>query len=94
MAENKKTSKKKVDQTTEEYIEEVASLQFTDFEIAMISEIPIKELLAKYSVNIDRGRLLAEAEVRRSILQMAKQGSTPAQKQFVELNKRAKKTRR
>ena len=33
---------------------------------------------------------LAEAEVRKSVLQMAKQGSTPAQKQFMDLNKRAK----
>jgi len=32
-----------------------------------------------------RGRLKAQAEVRRSIVSMAKQGSSPAHKQFLEL---------
>lgn len=77
-----------------EKIEEFASLQFTNAEIAKIMQIDVNMLIAKYEDNIDRGRLLAEAEVRKSILQMAKQGSTPAQKQFVELNARAKRFKR
>lgn len=75
-------------------IVELAMLQFFDDEIAAIMEMDKAELLKKYSDAIDKGRLLAEAEVRRSILQLAKQGSTPAQKQFLELNAAAKKKRR
>jgi hypothetical protein len=36
---------------------------------------------------------LAEAEVRRAVLQLAKQGSTPAQKQFQAYSQQANKTR-
>lgn len=34
---------------------------------------------------MDRGRLLAQAEVRKSIYNMAKAGSTTAQKEFLKL---------
>lgn len=71
-------------------IEDFASLQFTDNEIALIMNMDIDDLIDKFRSDIDRGRLLAEAEVRRAILTMAKQGSTPAQKQFMDLNKDAK----
>lgn len=71
-------------------IEELAQLQFTDYEIATILRCPVEELRDRWAVAVDRGRLLAEAEVRKSILTMAKQGSSPAQKQILELNKRAK----
>ena len=67
-----------------------AKLQFTDDEISTITGIDKSELIQSYSGYIDRGRLLAEAEVRQSILKMAVQGSTPAQKQLMELNARAK----
>ena len=80
--------------TKAQQIEEFAQLQFTDDEIAQIMETDVSDLTAEFAANIDRGRLLAEAEVRKSILQMAKQGSTPAQKQLMELNKQAKKTAR
>jgi predicted DNA-binding protein (UPF0278 family) len=73
-----------------EQIEELAQLQFTDEELAKIMQVPVKDFIKKYRNSIDRGRLLAEAEVRRAILQLAKQGSTPAQKQFMELNQALK----
>ena len=81
---------KKPEKTLNEQISEMAMLQFTDREIATITQLDPDALIRGYSSDIDRGRLLAEAEVRKSVLQMAKQGSTPAQKQFMDLNKRAK----
>ena len=81
---------KKPEKTLNEQISEMAMLQFTDKEIATITQLDPDVLVQGYSSDIDRGRLLAEAEVRKSVLQMAKQGSTPAQKQFMDLNKRAK----
>lgn len=77
-----------------EQIEEYAQLQFTDEQLAVIFQISESELVKTYRDNIDRGRLLAEAEVRKSILQMAKQGSTPAQKQLMELVKIAERRRK
>lgn len=68
-----------------------AMLQFTDNEIAKIMQMSPENMAEQYRDDIDRGRLLAEAEVRKSIMQMAKQGSTPAQKQFMEMNDRAKR---
>ena len=82
------------DKTIEQQIEEMASLQFTDKEIATIVGVEHEQLIREYVLNVDRGRLLAEAEVRRSMLQLAKQGSTPAQKEFMALNKQAQKGRR
>lgn len=75
----------------EEQVEEMAELQFTDAEIATIVGMPEDDLISAHESNIDRGRLRAEAEVRRAVYQAAKQGSTPAQKQFMDLNARAKR---
>lgn len=72
----------------------MGTLQFTDREIATIAGLPVEELTAKYAENIDRGRLLAEAEVRKAVLKSAKDGNAPAQKQFMSMNKRAKWTKR
>jgi len=71
-------------------IEELAMLQFSIPEISVISGIGLSELTSEYKFFIDRGRLLAEAEVRRSILNSAKEGAANAQKQFMDLNRRAK----
>lgn len=71
-------------------IAELAELQFTDREIAIIMQLDPEELIDRFSDAVDRGRLLAEAEVRKSIYRLAKQGSTPAQKQFMTLNEAAK----
>lgn len=75
-------------------LEEMAALQFTDPELAVIAGgITVAELLRLYRLQVDRGRLLAEAEVRRSLLQLAKQGSSPAQKEFQRLSTAAKRSR-
>lgn len=81
------------EKTLTETIEEIASLQFTDAEIARIIGVDVSDLLDEYIDNIDRGRLVAEAEVRRSVLKEAKNGSSTAQKQFIEFNRKAKTTR-
>jgi len=78
--------------STEKMVEEMAELQFTDAEIAKIVGFALSDI-PKWRECIDRGRLRAEAEVRRAAFQLAKQGSTPAIKQFVEMNARAKKGR-
>ena len=67
----------------------MAALQFTDSEVARIVGLSQYALRRDYRDDLERGRLKAEAEVRRAILQMAKQGSTPAQKQFAALHRRA-----
>jgi hypothetical protein len=73
-------------------IEEFAELQFTPDEVAVIVGIDAGEFMAEMmdergeiAVAYNRGRLRAEAEVRQSILRLAKQGSTPAQKQILDI---------
>ena len=69
-------------------ITEVAALQFKPEEVALILEVPSTifdddpAALRAFLV----GRLQAQAEVRRAMLQMAKQGSTPAQKEFAKIS--------
>ena len=84
------SAKEKRDPDLAEQIRDFATLQFTDSEISVIMGMTLASLLSKYTTEIDGGRLLAEAEVRRSLLQMAKQGSSPAQNKFMELNAKAK----
>ena len=84
------SAKKKRDPDQAEQVREFATLQFTDSEISVIMGMNLPFLLSNYTQEIDAGRLLAEAEVRRSLLQMAKQGSSPAQNKFMELNAKAK----
>lgn len=59
--------------------EDLAALQFSVDEIQKITgnKIDID--------SFDRGRLKAQAEVRKSIFKLATQGSSPAQKQFLDL---------
>lgn len=73
-----------------EQIEELAELQFKDAEIARIVGCDCETLQRDYRDNVDRGRLLAEAEVRRAILKSAKLGDSAAIKQFIVLNNQAK----
>lgn len=69
-------------------ITEIAALQFKLEEVALIVEAPATifdddpAALRAFLV----GRLQAQAEVRKAMLQMAKQGSTPAQKEFSKLS--------
>lgn len=62
-------------------VEELASLQFSEDEILTI----VGEDKEIDPLWIKRGRLKAEAEVRKSILSQAKQGSSPAQKEYMNL---------
>ena len=74
--------------TIYEEIEELASLQFTTKEIAIMIEHP-ESIFDDDPValrSLMSGRLKAQAEVRKAMLQMAKQGSTPAQKEFFKLS--------
>ena len=73
-------------------IEEMACLQFLPAQIATIIGIDPEEFgdecelqqSPRYHAYI-RGQLKAEAEVRKSIFDMAKHGSTPAQKQMLDI---------
>jgi hypothetical protein len=78
-------------------IEYLSSLQFSVDEIAISTGFnlidfkkKIKNKKSKEYLSFQKGRLLTQAEVRKSILQMSKQGSTPAQKQMIELIQRGK----
>lgn len=73
-------------------IEKLAGLQFLPEQIAIIIDHDIDDLeehvfsgKGPVYMSFMRGQLKAEAEVRTSILQMAKQGSTPAQKQLLDI---------
>ncbi len=78
-------------------LESLGELQFTLAECALILQIEPEELNTedKNIINAyERGRLKASAAVRKAILQQAKQGSTPAQKQMLELIEKASKSQR
>ena len=81
-----------------EQIESLSELQFNSEEISIIVGMKFPEMVALLNSQegpvyeaFERGRLKAEAEVRKSILKLAKQGSTPAQKQMMELIAQNKK---
>ena len=84
-------------------ITELSMLQFTPEEVAKVLGLNVNEFIAeinddssKIAFAYECGRLKAEAEIRKSIFSMAKQGSTPAQKQMMDLinqNKRHQKKR-
>ena len=75
------------DQQLEE-LESLGELQFSLQECATILQLDQEEI-EKHILAYERGRLKASVGVRKAILQQAKQGSTPAQKQMVELIERA-----
>lgn len=75
-----------------EEIEGLSRLQFSLDEIAAsigwkleTLEKSINKKGSKVNIAFERGRIKAEAEVRSAVLKMAKQGSTPAQKQMIDL---------
>ena len=69
-----------------ETVESMAELQFTPEEIAIIIDKNVDVFeKEEFEKAYFRGRLKAQADVRKSILQMAKQGSSPAQKEFQKL---------
>lgn len=74
-------------------LERLGGLQFQFSECGIILGVDNIDDLAKESPGVqlayDRGRLKADAEVRTAILEQAKQGSTPAQKQMQVLIRQA-----
>ncbi|MCK9399634.1 MAG: hypothetical protein M0Q51_06520 [Bacteroidales bacterium] len=78
-------------------LEENAALMFSVKEIAIIIGCQLAELTylvteessPEYTY-FNRGRLKAEASVRKSIYDLAQNGSSPAQSQFLELIENAK----
>ena len=71
-------------------IEQMAGLQFSLDEVALIADVvksAFEDNGSKESIAYLKGRLKAQAEVRQSILSMAKQGSSPAHKQFLDMAK-------
>ncbi len=67
-------------------LESIGELQFSLYETSVITGHSECELsTGDAAIAYMRGRLKAQAMVRESILQMARQGAAPAQKQFLEL---------
>lgn len=68
-------------------IEELGALMFDYSEVALIAGVDKQSLMddGPAKTAYMRGQLKAAADVRQSILKMAKNGSTPAQKQLVDL---------
>lgn len=79
-------------------VEYYASLMFTRREIAVILEIDEKAFIRELAEEREsplsraflRGRLKKEAEVRKSIFDLARNGSSPAQASAVKLIENAK----
>lgn len=78
-------------------LEEQASLMFTVKELAVILKCNyfmlrrlIKTVGSPESERFNRGRLIAEAQIRKSIFELAQNGSSPAQSQFLDLIENAK----
>ncbi len=71
--------------------EHLGGLQFTIEETETVIGQPLKgELLTAYR----RGTLLEEAKVREAIKRLAIRGSSPAQKQYVDLTEQTKRANR
>jgi hypothetical protein len=74
-----------------EEIEKLAALQFSPREVAIILQVDEEDFSDHVEIHGDvrlryqRGRLKASAEVRMAILTQAKNGSSPAQKQMLDL---------
>jgi len=69
-------------------IQELASYQFDPKDIAIVVQIQPEDMTGRddgATLAYNSGRLLAEAQVRRMLLEMAKAGSGPAQKMILEI---------
>lgn len=73
-------------------IEEMAALLFSPEDIAQVIGIPQNEIVEclinpehPVSMAFSKGSLQTEVELRRSILKLAKQGSSPAQTLSIKL---------
>jgi len=72
-----------------EEIEHLGRLQFSQSEISVIIDIDESKFTDEMIRARNKGRLTASAEVRKSILEQAVNGSTPAQKQMMDLIEKA-----
>jgi hypothetical protein len=75
-------------------IEKMAGLCFTPEQIAIVLQVDAEEFRAEYNntnsqvyLHYQRGSLIHECEVRNSIYQLAKGGSSTAQQQYLALMK-------
>lgn len=80
-----------------EQLQASAALMFSVKELAVIIEIDFKKLHALVTNPVtpeyaafNRGRLEAEAKIRKAIFELANNGSSPAQTQFLDLIESAK----
>lgn len=78
-------------------IEEMAALYYTPKEICIIVELKYDEAKneiekeeGKFYEAFQRGRLQSETDLRRSILMLAKAGSSPAQTMAMDLLNKSK----
>ncbi|HQM83890.1 MAG TPA: hypothetical protein PLD55_04320 [bacterium] len=70
------------------FIEELGKCQFTMEEVEIILERKMTKLEKQKH---KKGQLLAEYEVRQTIVKMSKQGSTPAIQEFLKLIEKREK---
>jgi len=72
-------------------VEELGSLQATVEEILIALELQDEDWTQELDGHFLRGQLRSIFQVRKAILTMARQGSSPAQKQFLDLIERREK---
>lgn len=70
-------------------VEELGALQFSEKEICIILGLNYSVIDNEFNRLYNRGRLQASAAVRKEILTQAINGSTPAQKQMIDLIEKA-----
>ena len=70
-------------------IEDLGRLQFSQSEISIIIDIEESKFTDPMIEARNKGRLMASSEVRKAILKQAINGSTPAQKQMMDLIEKA-----
>jgi hypothetical protein len=75
----------------EEQVEYLAGLQFTMIEVELVVGQPIEDILEQAYM---RGALLEEAKVREAIKRLAVRGSSPAQRQYIDMVTKTKKRNR
>lgn len=69
-------------------VELMAGLFFTRPEVMIITGIPEESSaveMAEFDLAFEKGRLMAEAEIRKSIFEHAKNGSSPAQQMATKI---------
>lgn len=77
-------------------LENLAAQFFTPWEIALMMDVPEAEFVKSIKTEGSRirsafykGRLQSELEVRQSVINLAKQGSSPAQSASIEIIKQS-----